>query len=103
MLGQPGRYFGIDKVLQSGCRVRIRAHQLALLVKLNVMEIPQGTTYDRIEASHLCHNENCIKKDHLVAERHSINTARRNCKSERPIKNDRKFCHGHGAGNPSCI
>ena len=102
LLGSPGEYYKIRRTLPSGKKVVIRAHQLALFLKLNTLELPNGTEADPIEASHLCHNKNCIQQEHLTAEPHSINMRRTWCNSERVVHGP-KYCGGHGDGIPLCL
>ena len=102
LLGPSGSYFKIKKRLPSGSQVIVKAHNLALFVKLKTLELPKGKEHDPIEASHLCHNKDCMNKDHLAAETHSLNMARTWCNSERVVCGP-EFCSGHGDGIQLCL
>ena len=73
----------------------IQAHRFALYARYrtSVMPVIDG---QKLQCSHLCHNEGCVNTEHVRAETSSMNNFRKTCK-----KNG--YCTGHGGGHPDCI
>ena len=60
-----------------------RAHIMAYLVKMKLVEIPlHDDVGTQLDVSHLCHNKSCINPDHLVMEAHEVNMQRVHCVSQ---------------------
>lgn len=52
---------------------KLQLHQTALLDRNDPKD------FRNLQASHLCHNKKCIRKEHLVAEKGSVNQHRNYC------------------------
>ena len=96
--GKSGDYTQTTKRVSPTRVVRQYVHKVALLNKLQCIELKKGQ-----ESSHLCHNKACIKADHLNAEPHKVNQNRTGCAKERAVYGIENFCFGHGDGHPNCI
>ena len=98
--GAIDRYSDLKKVV-GGRHIRIAGHRLALLIKLNDIELPRG-----LECSHLCHNKGCVTLGHLEAEPHAVNMDRNRCRFQREETGQDDFCFGHefcGKKHPKCL
>lgn len=96
--GSAGSYHNIKiRHFGPGRTIRIYAHRLALLKKINTLEIPKN-----MQASHLCHEKACINIDHIEAEPQHINMARIPCMNERAARMDPHFWFGH-QGYRNCV
>lgn len=69
--------YGIVSKTFGGHRYRLYAHRAVVLFKSGYLDIPED-----VEVSHLCHNKQCVRYDHLIIESHEINNNRQNCYSE---------------------
>ena len=91
----PNVYGRYDKRIPSSDKVvRVYAHRIALLKKMDLTAIPYG-----LEASHLCHTKACVKLEHLTAEPHGINMNRQLCFNETKLRGQH-VCFGHGQYPP---
>ena len=82
-------YYTTRKLSLRGVDVREGAHRVVLLMKLRLLQFPEGC-----EASHLCGKKGCLNKNHIVAEPHHVNISRKTCHKRR------KQCSVHV---PKCI
>ena len=73
---------------------KVTVGRAALIVKKGTFFIDWDEE-EKCEASHLCHNKNCVLLEHIVPEPHSINNSRRTCLNT-------GFCLGHGR-YPQCL
>ena len=62
-------------------------HRLAWLVANRSLTVPEG-----LEVSHRCHNGRCVEPTHLVAEDHSSNISRKDCKGKDCTKKHVPHC-----------
>ena len=86
-------YTRMDKIVPPRqVRISMRAHRIALLWKLQLLNVP-----DSCETSHLCGNKACVKLDHLNAEPHFVNCQRTECHL------DRVCSQTHPTGYPKCV
>ena len=69
--------YGIVSKTFGGHRYRLYAHRAVFLHESGLLSIP-----DELEMSHLCHNKQCVRYDHLIIEPHVINNNRQHCKAE---------------------
>ena len=96
--GSTGKYHDIKvRHFGPGRVIRIYAHRLALLKKMNSLDIPKT-----VEASHFCHEKACIKLEHIVAEPRHVNMSRITCMNERVCQQEPHFCFGH-PGFANCV
>ena len=73
---------------------KVSLGRAALIVKKGTFFINKDE-HDKCEASHLCHNKNCVLLNHIHAEPHHINCSRKLCVHS-------GFCLGHGV-HPDCL
>ena len=66
--------------------------EMAAAIKAVVSKFPKNNTD---QASHLCHNGNCVNCDHLRWEGPLLNAERKKCEAAGE-------CSGHGPGVPDC-
>ena len=69
----------------SKCRTEERAHRVALYLQARTLP-SDFTTFDasgnKLEVSHLCHNNSCVRTDHLIIEAHHVNMERLHCRQQ---------------------
>ena len=73
--------------------INISVGRAALIVQKETFFIDPND--ENFEASHLCHNKNCVLTCHLSAEPHAVNNSRKACVNY-------GFCLGHGT-YPACL
>ncbi len=62
-----------------------RAHRVALCIQKRVFpnDLPKiDEFYNKVEASHLCHNNSCVEVSHIVMETHELNMERNHCREQ---------------------
>ena len=68
-------------------RVLERVHRLSIMSQYRWTRGDFPTTDqtgERIETSYICHMKSCIRREHLVVERHDTNMDRQHCKAQGP-------------------
>ena len=87
-------YGTVQLRMHDGKRKHTTAHRASFMAYHRIIEITKyNNEGQKLEVSHLCHNNACIKPQHLRLESCQINQERRMCKNG-------KICIGH---EPECI
>ena len=98
LYGVVGQYHGLKvRHFGPGRVIWIYVHRLALLKKMDIVDIPKD-----IEASHFCHEKACVNTNHIVAEPRHIDMSRIPCMNERHVRGEPHFCFGH-PGYENCV
>lgn len=74
--GQQKKGYGVYETRFRGKKIKMFAHRLSYFIhdNFNLMD-------HKLNVSHVCHNELCVRKDHLSLEPQSINNRRKICKN----------------------